>query len=59
MHECFLKDGSRWLQGCYSDKDGLLSKYEVLNLKYQNINIKIVGPRKILDQQKIISSKLI
>ena len=31
-----MNDGNRWLQGCYSDKDGLLSKYEVLNLKYQN-----------------------
>ena len=32
----YMNDGNRWLQGCYSDKDGLLSKYEVLNLKYQN-----------------------
>ena len=32
----FFERCSRWLQGYYSDKDGLISKYEVLNLKYQN-----------------------
>jgi len=27
------KDGERWLQGAYADRDGLLSKWRVLNLK--------------------------
>ena len=45
--ECFVVDntrvlharkgysgaGTRWLQGCYADKDGLLSKLASLNLK--------------------------
>jgi alpha-ketoglutarate-dependent taurine dioxygenase len=45
--ECFIVDntrvlharkgysgeGSRWLQGCYADKDGLLSKLAVLEMQ--------------------------
>ena len=46
--ECFIVDntrvlharksyssyGNRWLQGCYSDKDGLISKYKVLSKRF-------------------------
>jgi len=46
--ECFIVDntrvlharksysssGNRWLQGCYSDKDGLISRYQVLSKRF-------------------------
>ncbi len=32
----FTGTGNRWLQGCYPDKDGFISKYTILNEKYGN-----------------------
>ena len=33
--------GVRWLQGCYVDKDGLLSKISTMQEKEKNLNCKL------------------
>ena len=34
--KAFSGSGTRWLQGCYADMDGLLSRLAVLNKMYKN-----------------------